>query len=526
MVGGAPRVVNAGCIARGTRAPKSQPVSLAWMSIRDYRRSLGAALGKVSVPSRHAVAGIVASAMSSDHGVRRALVAASLLGTLVAALPVVAFERLQTHGRRLGLGARQVLALTDPVAERVQLYDVSGVQPRKLGEFGEQGVEPGQWMGVHGALLLASGELVVADTFNHRVLSFDGEAATRGLGPRLLRVWGAAGAYVGNGLDGPLALVATPGPQGPQAPLYVADTRKHRVLVLGADARPTGLVLGGPGEEPGHLGWPVGLAFDTDGRTLYVAEEWTARVSAFDAATGRLLFIYQPGGADVLSPGGLATTANGDVLVTDRVAQSVVRLRPQRDGGGRPRALTRVAAFPTRLAGTQRLAYPQAVAADAAGRIYVCERLDGRCARYAADGAFLGTFGDDGEALDWAPPVPDPGLLAPGPLVRCHALGTYEMRIALKPGTPPLNEPFEAEVELRRGCGTAAVSAEGVSLRLGGWMPEHRHGMVSEPRVLADGPGRFRVQGLLFHMAGVWELRVDVVDAGVLTRMGLDLRIE
>src|SRR5437773_2004865 len=72
--------------------------------------------------------------------------------------------------------------------------------------------------------------------------------------------------------------------------VYVADTRGHRVVEFDAGGRSTGLVLGRPGTAPGELGWPCGLAFDADGRTLYVAEEWNARVSAFDVQTGALLF--------------------------------------------------------------------------------------------------------------------------------------------------------------------------------------------------------------------------------------------
>lgn len=451
----------------------------------------------------------------------------SILAVLVAfGGSAHAFERLQAHGRRLHVGANQVLALTDPVAERVRFYDVSGAEPRKLGEFGEQGGDPGQLMGVHGALLLTSGELVVADTFNHRVQSFEGGALQKGLRPPLLRVWSAAGAYVGDGFDGPLALAGTPGPHGPSAPVYVADTRKHRVLAFDVEARVTGAILGGPGEAPGRLGWPVALAFDSDGRTLYVAEEWNARVSAFDAPSGRLLFVYRPDAPDVLAPGGLATTPQGDLLLTDRVAQRVVRLRPQRASDGRPRALARVEAFPTRFGADAMLTYPQALAVDARGRIYVCDRLDGRCARYAPDGSFLAAFGDDGEGPSYAPPVPEPPAFVPGMHVRCNALGSHEVRFVLKPATPVLNEPFDADVQVQRGCGNAGVPADGVSLRLGGWMPEHRHGMVSEPRASLVGSGRFHVQGLLLHMTGIWELQADVGDAGVLSRVTLDLRVE
>jgi hypothetical protein len=37
------------------------------------------------------------------------------------------------------------------------------------------------------------------------------------------------------------------------------------------------------------------------------------------------------------------------------------------------------------------------------------------------------------------------------------------------------------------------------------WMPEHRHGMNYKPGVKALGGGRFRAEGLLFHMPGRWE---------------------
>jgi hypothetical protein len=41
-------------------------------------------------------------------------------------------------------------------------------------------------------------------------------------------------------------------------------------------------------------------------------------------------------------------------------------------------------------------------------------------------------------------------------------------------------------------------------------MPAHRHGMNYRPSVQALGDGRWRADGLLFHMRGGWELRWDV----------------
>lgn len=41
-------------------------------------------------------------------------------------------------------------------------------------------------------------------------------------------------------------------------------------------------------------------------------------------------------------------------------------------------------------------------------------------------------------------------------------------------------------------------------------MPEHRHGMNYRPTIVSSGDGRFRVDGLVFHMPGRWELDIDV----------------
>ncbi|WP_170363799.1 hypothetical protein [Ruegeria arenilitoris] len=41
-------------------------------------------------------------------------------------------------------------------------------------------------------------------------------------------------------------------------------------------------------------------------------------------------------------------------------------------------------------------------------------------------------------------------------------------------------------------------------------MPAHRHGLNYVPEVSALGDGMFRVDDLLFHMPGLWELQADV----------------
>ena len=51
------------------------------------------------------------------------------------------------------------------------------------------------------------------------------------------------------------------------------------------------------------------------------------------------------------------------------------------------------------------------------------------------------------------------------------------------------------------------------SLMVDATMPAHRHGMNYRPTITTVGAGRFRAEGLMFHMPGAWELAFDVVAA-------------
>jgi hypothetical protein len=52
--------------------------------------------------------------------------------------------------------------------------------------------------------------------------------------------------------------------------------------------------------------------------------------------------------------------------------------------------------------------------------------------------------------------------------------------------------------------------ADAQLLRVDATMPEHRHGMNYRPTVKPLGDGRWRAEGLLWHMSGRWQLRLDV----------------
>lgn len=54
-------------------------------------------------------------------------------------------------------------------------------------------------------------------------------------------------------------------------------------------------------------------------------------------------------------------------------------------------------------------------------------------------------------------------------------------------------------------------------------MPAHKHGMNYAARIVGGADGRYRVEGMLFHMPGDWELVFDVRSDGETERMTHDL---
>lgn len=65
------------------------------------------------------------------------------------------------------------------------------------------------------------------------------------------------------------------------------------------------------------------------------------------------------------------------------------------------------------------------------------------------------------------------------------------------------------------GLDVLVETAEGeasdvTALEFDATMPAHAHGMQTRPEVESLGNGRFRVEGLKFHMRGRWEMRFNI----------------
>lgn len=143
-----------------------------------------------------------------------------------------------------------------------------------LASWGGSGSQPGKFNDAWGLVVDPAQNVVVADTFNHRVQKFDPSG-------NQIVTWGRPGAtdQPGAGLDtqffGPRDVAVDS-----LGRLLVTDTGNKRVQVFD-DAGNFVAQFGGPGGGDGQFNEPVGLAVDGDGN-IYVADAWNKRIQAFD----------------------------------------------------------------------------------------------------------------------------------------------------------------------------------------------------------------------------------------------------
>ena len=124
-------------------------------------------------------------------------------------------------------------------------------------------------------------------------------------------------------------------------------------------------------------------------------------------------------------------------------------------------------------------------------------------------------------------------LLASGAAVACgESLGSGARRVSdagtvlvyrSVPEPVVVGRHFTLEIALCPVAGAPAPAA----LRVDAHMPEHRHGMNYRPSVARRAAGRYRADGLLFHMPGRWELVFELRAAsGAVQRLTETLTID
>mgnify|MGYP004228368383 CR=1 FL=1 len=99
--------------------------------------------------------------------------------------------------------------------------------------------------------------------------------------------------------------------------------------------------------------------------------------------------------------------------------------------------------------------------------------------------------------------------------------GAYQVQYQPIPDPIPLNQHFALEVSIAGHEG----GNSGLRIEVDADMPAHGHGINTTPTIQDNEDGTFRVEGILFHMKGDWELYVDVLNGPVRDRAAFPIRL-
>jgi hypothetical protein len=85
--------------------------------------------------------------------------------------------------------------------------------------------------------------------------------------------------------------------------------------------------------------------------------------------------------------------------------------------------------------------------------------------------------------------------------------GLYRVTVSPRPATSPVGVLHTWRLTLRTPKGVLVTKAR---IAVDGDMPEHGHGLPTQPRVRELGNGRYVVQGMKFQMGGFWYVQFKI----------------
>ena len=91
----------------------------------------------------------------------------------------------------------------------------------------------------------------------------------------------------------------------------------------------------------------------------------------------------------------------------------------------------------------------------------------------------------------------------------------YTLMYRALPEKIPMGRHFSLELAVCANAGAPRPE----SVTVDAWMPDHRHGMNYKTSIKPAPGGRYRADGLLFHMPGRWELIFEMRAAGRTDRL-------
>ena len=293
------------------------------------------------------------------------------------------------------------LFISDDQNHRILVTDFAGHQITSIGKG--FGTAPGQLNFPYGVALDRSGRVFVADDLNHRVVRY----STAPSYPYKAR-WGSYGTAPGN-LAYPRGLAVNQAGQ-----VLVANTGNDRVEVFDNAGGLLG-ALGTSGRGPTNLNSPQGVAVDPSGL-----------VGVTDANNGRVVLLNpdnsvatiwgspNPGPTILKRPVAVAFDGAGNGYVLDQRTAKI-------------QVFDRMTAKAARSIGRQgsgpgALLDPSALTLLPDGSIWVADTGNGRIARFALDGTYLGAITGTGDVR---------GLVSAPDGSRVYAVGGTKGRVTV-----------------------------------------------------------------------------------------------
>lgn len=99
----------------------------------------------------------------------------------------------------------------------------------------------------------------------------------------------------------------------------------------------------------------------------------------------------------------------------------------------------------------------------------------------------------------------------------------YQLAYVPQPATLAVGRDFALDFQVCAKDGAVPLPDQ---IRVDARMPDHGHGMSYRTSVKAQGPGRWRAEGLLLHMAGRWELSFELGSGPQAERLVRELQLK
>lgn len=287
------------------------------------------------------------------------------------------------------------VVVADSGNHRIQIFKADGTFIRK---FGRSGSEEGQFNFPLGIAVAKNGELYVADTGNNRIQQFSAEGG-------FIRKWNNAATSNTNNVLTPSGPSNGPNSQapdpmmltGPMAVTLVADqvlvsdSKNNRIQVFSLEGKFIRM-WGSTGSAKGSFDKPAGMALGSNGN-LYVADGDNNRIQQFSYTTQESLAlrVWGSSGSDdgqFRDPVSVAITANADILVVEK-------------SNNRVQQFTSDGVFVRKWGqfGSDKGQFNEpfgiAISADK-GSVFISDTNNHRIQQFTLEGVFLRTWGSNG----------------------------------------------------------------------------------------------------------------------------------